>query len=69
MAGTVKKSKTVIHSRRKAVAKPMTKAEMVHKMIADQKIIRDAIQNGTPLKELQKKHGFKFASLPPVKKR
>lgn len=41
----------------------MTKLEMFQKMLADQKIIREAIQNDIPLKELEKKHGFKFASL------
>jgi hypothetical protein len=45
----------------------MTKAEMVQKMLADQKIIREAIQNGISLKELEKTHGFKFATLPPPK--
>jgi hypothetical protein len=45
----------------------MTKLEMVQKMLADQKTIREAIQNGIPLTELEKSHGFKFATLPPVK--
>ena len=67
MATTANKSKTVVRLRHKPKAKVMTKAEMVQKMLADQKIIREAMQNGTPLKELQKKYGFKFASLPPVK--
>lgn len=43
--------------------KPMTKAEMLKKILADQKIIRDALQNGVSLKELEKKHGFEFARL------
>ena len=55
MASTANKSKTVVRSRRKPKPKAMTKAEMVQKMLADQKIIREAIQNGVPLKELQKK--------------
>lgn len=67
MTTTANKSKTVVRSRHKPKGKAMTKAEMVQKMLADQKIIREAIQNGIPLKELQKKYGFKFASLPPVK--
>ena len=67
MASTANKSKSVVRSGRKQKAKPMTKAEMVKKMLADQKIIREAVQNGTPLKELEKTHGFKFATLPPVK--
>jgi hypothetical protein len=45
----------------------MTKAEMVQKMLADQKTIREAIQNGISLVQLEKTHGFKFATLPPVK--
>ena len=67
MAGTINNSKSVIRSRRKPAAKPMTKAEMIQKMLADQKIIQEAMREGIPLKELQKKYGFKFASLPPVK--
>lgn len=67
MATTANRSKTVIRSRRKSKTRPMTKAEMVRKMLADQKIIREAIQNGISLKELEKTHGFKFATLPPVK--
>lgn len=53
--------------RKQSKDKPMTRTEMVKKMLADQKIIRDAVQKGIPLKELQKKYGFKFASLPTVK--
>jgi hypothetical protein len=41
----------------------MTKAEMVQKMLADQKIIRDAIQNGVSFKELREKYGYKFATV------
>ena len=48
-------------------AKPMTKVEMFQKMLADQKIIREAVQNGIPLKELEKTHGLKFATLPDPK--
>ncbi len=64
---------TAIISPKKAPSKkvvkavPMTKAEMVQKMLADQKIIREAIQNGISLKQLEKTHGFKFATLPPIK--
>ncbi len=32
----------------------MSKVEMFQKMLADQKIIRKALQNGIPLKELEK---------------
>ena len=67
MSTAAKKPKSVVRSRRRSKAKPMTKAEMVQKMLADQKIIREAIQNGISLKELEKTHGFKFATLPPPK--
>lgn len=67
MASIVNKTKSVVRSDRKSKAKPMTKAEMIQKILADQKIIREAIQNGISLKEFEKTHGFKFATLPPVK--
>lgn len=67
MAVTSKKSKVVASSKRKAKVKPMTKLEMVQKMLNDQKIIGEALQNGIPLKELEKTHGFKFARLPKPK--
>jgi hypothetical protein len=67
MAVTAKKPATAIRKKRTKKPVPMTKAEMVQKMFADQKIIREAIQNGTDLKELEKPHGLKFAALPPVK--
>lgn len=41
----------------------MNKVEIFQKILADQKIIREALQNGTPLKELEKKYGFRFARL------
>ncbi len=63
MAGTINKSKSVVRSRRRAVAKPMTKAEMIQKMLADQKFIREAIQNGISFKELRDKYGYKFATV------
>lgn len=63
MAGTINKSKSVIRSRRKPAAKPMTKAEMIQKMLADQKFIREAIQNGVSFKELRDKYGYKFATV------
>jgi hypothetical protein len=56
--------KKTVRSKRKPKATPMTKLEMVQKMLADQKVIRDAIQNGIPLKELKKTHGLTFAPLP-----
>lgn len=67
MAVASKKSKVIVRSKRKAKVKPMTKLEMVQKMLNDQKIIREALQNGIPLKELEKTHGFKFATLPDPK--
>ncbi len=66
MVSIAKKSKHINRSKR-SEAKAMTRTEMVQKMLIDQKTIRDAIQNGIPLKELEKKHGFKFAPLPNIK--
>ncbi|CAN5295017.1 hypothetical protein BH20BAC1_BH20BAC1_09980 [soil metagenome] len=68
MPSTDTKKKT-IRSKRSSKAKPMTKVEMFQKMLDDQKIIREALQNGIPLKELEKTHGFKFATLPDPKNR
>lgn len=56
-------SKKKVHLRSIAKAKPLTKVEMFKKMLADQKIIREAIQNGTSLEQLEKDHGFTFARL------
>jgi hypothetical protein len=47
----------------------MTKAEMVQKMLADQKTIREARQKGISYEELEKTHGFKFARLPHLQNR
>jgi hypothetical protein len=64
MATAASKSKTVLRrSKRKPKAAPMTKIEMLQKMLADQKFIREAIQNGVSFKELREKHGFKFATV------
>ena len=65
-SATVPKKKTM-RSKRSSKVKSMTKLEMVQKMLNDQKIIREAIQNGIPLKELEKTHGLKFATLPSPK--
>lgn len=65
-AATDIKKKTVT-SNPSSKAKPMTKVKMFQKMLADQKIIREALQSGIPLKELEKTHGFKFAALPDPK--
>ena len=64
MASAIVKSKKSV--RRKPKIKPMTRLEMVQKMLADQKIIREALQNGIPLEQLEKTHGFKFARLPHI---
>jgi hypothetical protein len=45
--------KKTVRSRRGSKDKPMTKVEMFQKMLDDQKIIRGALQNGIPLKELE----------------
>jgi hypothetical protein len=41
--------KKKVHFRRRAKIKPLTKVELLKKMLANQKIIREAIQNGTSL--------------------
>ena len=66
MVSIANKSKHIIRSKQSGT-KPMTRTEMVQKMLIDQKTIRDAIQNGTLLKELEKTHGFKFAPIPNIK--
>ncbi len=63
MPSTVIKIKKTVRSQRKPKAKPMTKLEMVQKMLADQKIIGDALQQGISLKQLEKTHGYRFARL------
>jgi hypothetical protein len=50
-------------SKKVAKAVPMTKAEMVQKMLYDQKFIREAIQKGISFKELTEKYGYKFATV------
>ena len=64
-SATVKTKKTV-RSKRKPKAQPMTRLEMVQKMLADQKFIHEAIQSGVSFEELEQKHGFKFARLPHI---
>jgi hypothetical protein len=63
MALTATKAKKTVRKKRTAKAAPMTKAEMVQKMFADQKIIREARQNGVTFKELREKYGYKFATV------
>jgi hypothetical protein len=67
MATAIVKPKKSVRAKRKPKVKPMTRLEMVQKMLADQKAIREAIQNGIPLKELKKTHGLTFATLPDPK--
>jgi ribosomal protein L31E len=59
---TVTPKKTV-RSKRRPKAISMTKLEMVQKMLADQKIIGEALQKGISLKKLEKSHGYHFARL------
>jgi hypothetical protein len=66
MATVIVKPKKSVRAKRRPKVKPMTKLEMVQKMLADQKFIREAIQNGISFEELEQKHGFKFARLPRI---
>ena len=66
MATIANKSKPVIRKKRNAKAVPLTKVEMMQKMLADQKLIREARQNGISFEELEKTYGFKFARLPHI---
>ena len=59
---TVTPNKTV-RTKHRPKATPMTKLEMVQKMLADQKIIGEALQKGISLKRLEKSHGYHFARL------
>jgi hypothetical protein len=43
--------------------KKMTNPEIWLKIVADQKIIREALEKGVSLKELEETHGFRFARL------
>lgn len=62
MPSSINKNKATVRSHRRK-AGTMTKAEMVQKMLADQKFIREAIQNGVSFKELKEKYGYKFATV------
>ncbi len=62
-SANVTTKKTVRSKRSKPKVKPMTKLQMVQKMLADQKIIGEALQQGIPLKQLEKTHGYRFARL------
>ena len=63
MPSVIVKAKKTERSKRRSKAKPMTKLEMVQKMLADQKIIGEALQKGISLKQLEKSHGYHFARL------
>ncbi len=63
MATTVIKPKKSVRAKRRPKAKPMTRLEMVQKMLSDQKIIGEALQKGISLKQLEKSHGYHFARL------
>ncbi len=41
----------------------MTKEEVLKKILADQKFIREARQQGITFKELRKKYGYRFATV------
>jgi hypothetical protein len=64
MASVIAKPKKSVRAKRRPKAKPMmTRLEMVQKMLADQKIIGEALQKGISLKQLEKSHGYHFARL------
>ena len=63
MATTIVKPKKTVRSKRSPKTKPMTRLEMIQKMLADQKFIREAIQNGVTFQELKDKYGYKFATI------
>jgi hypothetical protein len=62
-------SSTVAPSSKKAGQKkavkpvPMTKADMVRKMLADQQFIREARQKGISFQELREKYGYQFTTV------
>jgi hypothetical protein len=62
-AVTATKAKKTVRKKRTPKPAPMTRAEMVQKMFADQQFIREAIQNGITFKELREKYGYKFATV------
>lgn len=66
MATAIVKPKKSVRAKRKPKVKPMTRLEMVQKMLADQKLIGEALQKGISLEQLEKTHGFKFARLPHI---
>ena len=63
MATAAKRSTTSVRKKRTSKVTSMTKLEMVQKMLADQKFIREAIQSGVTFQELKDKYGYKFATV------
>lgn len=63
MASAIVKPKKSVRSKRRPKAMPITRLEMVQKMLADQKFIREAIQSGVTFQELKDKYGYKFATV------
>lgn len=47
----------------KSNSKPMTREEVLQKILADQKFIREARQQGISFEELRKKYGYLFATV------
>ncbi len=63
MSTVINNQNSLIRAKRKAKIRPLTKLEMLQKMLADQKFIRESIQNGVSFKELKEKHGFRFTTI------
>lgn len=67
MAGMVKKTKKAVRIRtRRKTTTTAPHADVWKKILADQQLIREELQKGTSLKELEKVYGFHFAPLPPA---
>ena len=66
MPSATVKTKKMLRPKRRPKAKPMTNVEILQKMLADQKFIREVIQSGISFEELEQKYGFKFARLPHI---
>lgn len=63
MPKAIIKPKKSVRAKRRPKAKSMTRLEMVHKMLSDQKIIGEALQKGLSLERLEKSPGYHFARL------
>ncbi|NTS43143.1 hypothetical protein HRG84_19830 [Flavisolibacter sp. BT320] len=44
-------------------SKPQTKAEILQKIVADQKFLEEARQQGISYQELREKYGYSFATV------